>query len=193
MLGGANTQTSNVFTNLNAGTYTPWIHDLDNDTYFTSSQIALTQPAAFTVIPSSFFNAALNMPYSQTFTISGGTPQFVITANGTDVNNGYALPAGLNATADGTSITISGTPQQVGTFPIIFRLKDQNGCQESRNFPLTISSSATYGISGKVTNGGQGLANVTVSYSGASSGSTVTDAAGNYSFNNLAGSGNYVD
>ena len=61
-----------------------------------------------------------------------------------------------------------------------------------RNFPLTITSSATYGISGKVTNGGQGLANVTVSYSGASSGSTVTDSAGNYSFNNLAGSGNYT-
>ena len=153
---------------------------------------SLSQPSPFTVSPSSFFNGALNMPYSQTFMISGGTPHLYITASGTDFNNGYALPAGLTATSDGASITISGTPQQVGTFPIIFRLKDQNNCQEMRNFPLTITASATYGISGKVTNGGQGLANVAVVYSGASSGSTVTDSAGNYSFNNLAGSGNYT-
>ncbi len=189
---GANVQSSNIFDSLNGGAYTPWIRDLDSNTIFTGAAVNLSQPSAFTVSPTNFVNATLNQPYSRTFAVSGGTPPFNITADGASNANGFALPAGLTATADSNSITISGTPQQVGTFPILLFIQDQNTCQETRNFPLTITSTATYGISGRVTNGGQGLANVTLTLAGAENRTTVSDASGNYSFATVAGSGNYT-
>lgn len=192
ILNGANVQSSNIFSGINGATYTPWVRDINSGTVYAGAPVTLSQPSAFTVSPSNFVNAALNVPYSRTFTISGGTPPFVVTAGGANFNNGYQLPTGLTATADGNSITISGTPQEVGTFPILFAIRDQNTCYEGRNFPLIITAAASYGISGRVTNGGQGLANVTVSYSGASNGSTTTDASGNYSLNSLAGGGGYT-
>lgn len=189
VLGGANAQTSNVFATLGAETYTPWLRDISTNTFYTADPITLTAPAPFSVNPSNFTNAALNQPYSRTFTVTGGTPPFVVTASGTNPAVGNALPAGLTATADGSSITISGTPQETGTFQIRIGIYDQNTCFESRTFPLTITTNQTYGVSGKVTNGGQGLANVTVSYTDGNgvNGSTITNAAGNYFINSLAG------
>lgn len=49
----------------------------------------------------------------------------------------------------------------------------------------------SYNLSGRVTEGGTGLSGVTVSLSGSQSGSTTTDANGNYSFTVLA-EGNYT-
>ena len=192
--GGANSQSSNVFTDLGAGNYTPWVYDTNSNTVFTGDPVALAAPPPFSVSPANFPNAALGQPYSRTFNVTGGTPPFVITASGTNSASGNALPAGLNATADGSSVTISGAPQSVGTFPILLSIRDQNTCFESRTFPLTITSNQTYGITGKVTNGGQGLANVTVSFvdGNGASGATVTDASGNYSFNSLGGGANFT-
>ena len=193
VLNGANIQTSNVFTQLNGGTYTLWIRDVASNTIYTGATITLSQPAPISVSPTSFVNAQINQAYSQTFSIAGGTAPFTVTASGGNPNNGGQIPAGLNASADANSLTISGTPTVAGTFPILLEINDQNGCTAVRNFPLAINSdtNATYTISGRATNGGQGLQDVSIALNGANR-YTTTDASGNFSFTNVAGGVDYT-
>jgi hypothetical protein len=55
------------------------------------------------------------------------------------------------------------------------------------------SGTSTYSISGQVATGtGAGIGGLTVALSGSQSGSTTTDASGNYAFAGLASGGNYV-
>lgn len=190
--GGANVQTSNVFTDIGAGTYTPWIRDVNSDTTFTNGTINISQPSEITVSPASFPNAALNQPYSRTFTVSGGTPGYSIGISG-DVQTNFQLPAGLTSTVSGNTFTISGTPTQTGTFRLFFEIYDQNNCRQGIFAPpLTVTSNQTYGIAGRATNGGQPLANVTITLAGAENRTTTTDANGNYSFATVAGGADYT-
>jgi hypothetical protein len=53
-------------------------------------------------------------------------------------------------------------------------------------------ASTTYRISGQVTVSGSGLSGVTMTLSGAQTGSTTTDGSGNYTFSGLAPGGNYT-
>jgi hypothetical protein len=59
-----------------------------------------------------------------------------------------------------------------------------------QNLTLTIDSTL-YAVSGQVTEGGNGLAGVTMALSGDATGTTPTDGQGSYSFSGLA-DGNYV-
>jgi len=59
------------------------------------------------------------------------------------------------------------------------------------NFTATATNAPFYVISGKVTNGGLGLSDVTVMLSGSQSTTRITDGNGNYSFI-VAGGGNYT-
>ena len=188
---GANVQTSNDFTDIGAGTYTPWLRDVNSSTTFTNGTINITQPTQITVSPTSFANAALNQPYSQTFTVSGGTSGYSIGVSG-DVQTNFQLPAGLTSTVSGSTVTISGTPTQTGNFNMFFEIYDQNSCRQGIFVPFVITSNQTYNISGRATNGGQGLANVTINLAGAENRTTTTNAAGNYSFATVAGGANYT-
>ncbi len=58
-------------------------------------------------------------------------------------------------------------------------------------FLATPSSSGTYSISGTITSGGTGISGVTVTLSGAGSGTTTTDSNGNYTFTGLS-NGSYT-
>ena len=72
----------------------------------------------------------VDAPFSQTFTQTGavGTATFTTTST---------LPAGLTLAADGT---LSGTPGQNGTFPIVVKVTDANGCSgTSATYTLVIS------------------------------------------------------
>ena len=192
LLNGANRQTSNAFTDIGSGTYTPWLRDVTSDTIFTNGTINISQPAQITVSPASFPNAALNQPYSRTFTVSGGTPGYSIGISG-DVQTNFQLPSGLTSSVSGNTFTISGTPTQTGTFNLFFEIYDQNNCRQGIFAPpLTITSNQTYGIAGRATNGGQALANVTITLAGAETRTTTTDANGNYTFNTVAGGANYT-
>ena len=188
---GANIQTSNVFTDIGAGGYTPWIRDVTSDTTFTNGTINIPQPAQIVISPANFVNATLNQPYSRTFTIGGGAPGYSVGVIGDNQTN-FQLPAGLTSNVSGNTVTISGTPTQVGTFNLFFEIYDQNDCRQGIFAPLTITSTATYGIAGRATNGGQGLANVTINLAGAETRTTTTDANGNYSFATVAGGGSYT-
>ena len=194
---GANTQTSNSFTGLNAQTYTPWVRDINSNTIYRGDPIFMTQPQPISVNPTGFANATVNIPYSQTFTISGGTSPFTATASGTDSNNGLALPAGLTATANANSITISGTPTEAGTFPVAFVIYDRNSCATSRTFPLMIMSptAASVSIGGRVsTPDGRGLPNailVMTDFSG-NIRTTRTGSFGYYNFSEVEAGQTYV-
>ena len=192
VLGGGNPQNSQVFIGLNAGNYTPWIRDVSSDTIKTGEPIFLRSPQPITLAPTAFPNAQVGTAYSQTFTISGGTAPYNTTVNGTNSADGFALPAGLNAVVSGDQITISGTPTQGGIFSVRFASRDQNTCFQSFNFPLTIIANGTVSIGGKVSNGGQGLPNATVTLSGGANQTATTNNSGEYVFNNLSPNQNYT-
>ncbi|MDQ4121851.1 MAG: cohesin domain-containing protein [Acidobacteriota bacterium] len=189
---GANRQSTGVFTGIASGTYMPWIRDIATDTVYEGAGVSVTAPPPVQISPSNFVNAAVGVPYSRTFTFSGGTPSLAISVSGEDINTGYALPVGLTATGEGNAITISGTPQQAGTYSFFFRTDDSKGCYAGFRIPLIVTTNQTYGISGKVTNGGQGLANVIITLAGGENRTTTTDAAGNYSLPTIAGGANYT-
>ena len=74
----------------------------------------------------------MGVPYSQTFTGSGGTAPYVF---GVTVGT---LPAGLTLTAAGL---LSGTPVAIGTTGVTIRGTDANGCFAERTYAFTILTS----------------------------------------------------
>ncbi|KAG1361743.1 hypothetical protein G6F61_014143 [Rhizopus arrhizus] len=81
-----------------------------------------------TIGASGGFTAVAGMPYSQTFTWSGGSAPF----SGYQVSN---LPAGLSVTATtANSATVSGTPTASGTFNINASARDSS----TGNGPYTV-------------------------------------------------------
>ena len=104
----------------------------------------------------------------------------------TDVNGKYkfaALPAGGNYTVTPTKTGYSFTPAS-RTFTNL------SGNQTTAGF----TSAAIYSIGGKVTLGASAtaVAGVTVTLTGARTGTTTTDNLGNYKFLNLPAGGNYT-
>ncbi len=192
VLNGGNKQSSYAFTGLSAGNYTPWIRDVNSDTVKVGEPVFLRSPQPITLAPTAFPNAQVGTAYSQTFTISGGTAPYNTTVNGTNSADGFALPDGLNTVVSGDQITIRGTPTVGGTFLIRFASRDQNTCFQSYNFPLTIIANGTVSIGGKVSNGGQGLPNATVTLSGGANQTATTNNSGDYVFSNLSPNQNYT-
>ncbi len=82
-----------------------------------------------TVSPATIPNAIAGAPYSQTFTESGGQGAITFSLTG-------ALPAGLMFAGD----TLSGTPAEVGAFPITVTATDQYNCAGSRNYTLMVNA-----------------------------------------------------
>jgi hypothetical protein len=89
---------------------------LDVTGYFVTactSTITVTNPVTAT--------GAIDAPFSQAFTSAGGT-------GATTYTTASPLPAGLTLAPNGT---LSGTPTQHGTFPIVVTATDANGCTGS--------------------------------------------------------------
>jgi inhibitor of cysteine peptidase len=78
-------------------------------------------------------------------------------------------------------------------FTSVSQVVTVNGADVTGNdFTATASTGSTYSISGTVTTStGAILSGVTITLSGANSGTVLSDASGNYSFANLA-SGSYT-
>ncbi len=98
------------------------------DTNMVTSCGASATPA-ITFTPSTVPNGAVGVPYSQTFTASGGSPpyRFGVTLG--------ALPPGLTLTQAGV---LSGTPTTPGTFRFSVRPTDANGLDFERAFTMSI-------------------------------------------------------
>lgn len=72
--------------------------------------------------------AAQGLATSTTFTGSGGTGPYTFTETG-------ALPTGVTLTSGGV---LSGTPQAIGSFPIIVTATDSSGCAGTLAFTLNV-------------------------------------------------------
>jgi len=96
------------------------------------------------------------------------------TSTTSDASGNYTinLPVGGNYTLTPSKAYYSFAPVSVSTAALI-------GPWSGNNFTATVD---TYTVSGTITSGGNALAGVTVSVTGSSTTSTVTDASGNYSF-----------
>ncbi len=115
-----------------------------------------------------------------TVTLSGGQAA----ATTTDANGNYSFPS---VAAGGDYVV---TPSRVNyTFAPANATLTNLSADQAANFSGTLN---THGISGRVTENGNSLAGVTVTLTGAQSGTATTDAGGNYSFTNLAAGGNYI-
>jgi inhibitor of cysteine peptidase len=93
----------------------------------------------------------------------------------TDSQGNYSftnLPAGSNYTVTASSANYSFSPASVAVSDL--------GADSTADFAGTLLD---YALRGRVTSGGAALAGVTVMLSGSKTGTTTTDANGNYSFN----------
>lgn len=140
--------------------------------------------------------------------IEHGTPSYSISGIVTD-NNGSALAGvtvSLTGAASASTTTNSNgifvfaglsngsymiTPTKAGyTFsPANKNVAISGGNVMDQDFSASLA--AIYSISGTVTSGGSGLSDVTMTLSGTSSGTTMTNSSGNYAFNDLT-NGDYT-
>jgi hypothetical protein len=124
-----------------------------------------------TVTPPSVTTGVAGTPFSQSFTQSGaiGTATFTLASG--------ALPAGMSLAANGT---LSGTPLQVGSFPITVTVTDSNGCTgTSATYTLVISCQTITVTNPAVSSGVAGTPfNQTFTQSGGIGTTTFTIASG---------------
>ena len=131
--GGATTQSSNVFTNLAPGNYTPWVKHAPSNTVATGAAVRLINPPPVAISPTNFVNsAAVGSDYSQEFTISNSISPYSITIG--------QLPPGLFSATDFDSarFRIFGTPTQTGAYQIPITITDGNSCPFSQTLTLTV-------------------------------------------------------
>jgi uncharacterized protein (TIGR03437 family) len=91
------------------------------------------QTAPITISPGSLPGGQVGVPYSVTFSATGGRPPYVWSASG-------AMPSGLGF--DAAKATLGGTPQQPGTFDVFIAVNDATGLQARRSYVLTIMPAA---------------------------------------------------
>jgi hypothetical protein len=127
---GNSYQSSNVFTNLPAGTYSVVVLR-ESGCGSVGKKVTLTQPAAILLTPPATATGVVGSAFSQSFARTGGVGSVSFA-----INSG-SLPSGLTLSSNGT---LSGTPLQSGTFPITAKATDQNGCSGvSQTYSLTIN------------------------------------------------------
>ncbi len=188
-INGVTFQNSNVFSNLNAGTYVITIRDANNCIYATSP-ITFTQPTPPTDI--SFTSSAVtcpNLTSNITATIIGGTAPFVV-----QITSPSTIPS---TSTTGNTAVFDNLP--VGTYT--FNVTDSNGCLYQENF--TINPISFINVTGNLVNNvvcfgdtnGSILYNVSgfnTSYSYTINGGTpITNQTNNTIALNNLGAGNY--
>jgi trimeric autotransporter adhesin len=82
-----------------------------------------------TATPATLATETAGTYYSVAFTGGGGVGPYTLTMTG-------ALPTGV--TFDSPTATLSGTPMQLGTFPVTLHIKDTNGCLTDLPYSLTV-------------------------------------------------------
>jgi hypothetical protein len=89
--------------------------------------------AIVTFTPATLSPITAGVPYSQTFTGSGGTPPYVFTVVSGALPNGLALsPAGV----------LSGTPLTAGDYTFTIRVTDAQLCVFERSYTLSVITAA---------------------------------------------------
>jgi hypothetical protein len=115
-----------------AGTSNFTVQVTDSASERTAGAFAITiNPALTVTTASALATGSAAAPYSQTFTALGGVPPYRWAISGT-------LPAGLSLAP--TTGVLSGTPTQVGVFPITVQVTDSAVSRATANYSLQIVS-----------------------------------------------------
>jgi hypothetical protein len=97
----------------------------------TGPVILVINPAALTLAVTSLPNGTVNVPYSSTIGVNGGTAPYACT-----ITSG-TLPAGLTLTAAGC--IVSGTPTVAGTVNLMVKATDSSSPQETTTGPVSLT------------------------------------------------------
>jgi uncharacterized protein (TIGR03437 family) len=90
------------------------------------------QVSALSISPTSILQGSVGAPYSQLFTVTGGSGPYSWSALG--------LPGGLSISASGI---LNGTPTTAGSFSIVVAVSDSTGSTTSIQLTLTIANGFT--------------------------------------------------
>jgi hypothetical protein len=114
-----------------AGSYSIQVQATDSAGTKAAATLTLTIQRALTITTGAVLSTgSAGANYSQTLAAAGGTPPYTWAATG-------ALPAGLTLSPAGV---LSGTPTQLGTFPITIQVTDSEARKASANDSLQIVS-----------------------------------------------------
>jgi hypothetical protein len=128
---GANCLVSGTPTIAGTSNLTVKATDSSNPQESTTGPVSLTiNPAALTLTVTSLPNGMVNVPYSSTIGVTGGTAPYscTITAG--------TLPAGLTL---GANCLVSGTPTVAGTANLTVKATDSSNPQESTTGPVSLT------------------------------------------------------
>jgi hypothetical protein len=106
-----------------------------NEAATTTQDFALVGCPTITVSPSTLPAGTAGTAYTQTFTQTGGALPITWSLTG-------ALPTGI--TLSTSTGVLSGTPTQIGSFPITVTATDVNACQGSANPTLVINAAGPF-------------------------------------------------
>ena len=94
---------------------------------FSTGYIEVVAPCNMTVTPASLPSAVVGVPYATTFSATGGPAPITYAVEG-------ALPIGLSL----TGASLSGTPQQSGSYPFLLRASGVDSCFQRTTYTLTV-------------------------------------------------------
>ena len=160
-----------------------------NGIYTTGQSISIQVGFSQTVIVTGTPKLALN---------SGGTAYYSSGSGGTTLTFIYVIGAGeagahLDYIPAGALALNGGAITDVALNPAVLTLVAPGAAGSlGANSNFVINLNSTYAISGQVTFSGSGLSGMTVTLGGSQSGSTTTNASGNYSFSGLPVGGSYT-
>jgi hypothetical protein len=111
--------------------FTVQVRDSAGGTASRAFSVTVVRPS-LVITTGSLPPGSVGTPYSQTFTVMGGTAPYTWS-----LAAGYA--PGLTVTSAGV---LSGTPAEQGSFPIVVTARDAAGITGSRNYSVTIGGAA---------------------------------------------------
>jgi hypothetical protein len=155
-------------------------------------------PTPSSTVPGS---ATQNQSYNGSITVAGGVPPYTWSINGTTVTGGgLSVGDGLTANANGSSLTISGTPTTITTVNLTnVKVTDSLSSNQTNSYSIAVNTAGS-NVSGQIilnnTCGGNVAPPTTTVSLLTNPGGTVvqtqtTDNSGNYTFTSIP-NGNYT-
>lgn len=120
------------------GDFTPTVRVLDARARSEVKELPLRVIEPLRIVTPALATVIRNRPYQQTLQAEGGEPPYAWT-----LDAGAQLPAGINFDLSGR---FSGTTVEVGEYPLLVRVHDQDGAMRSTQYTLRVSDRYAFEI-----------------------------------------------